>query len=415
MDFLPALMQLTTTILHYLLGFLIVSCVIQVLVLLERYLHFRYGQKIVPGGDKGIIITGATSGLGLAVAKLMYKKGFTIFACYYNDKEHGYRELMELGQNQEQLANKNHIHKPHLFLIPMDVKSEESVEKCSTQINLLMNTHNIQLHCLLNNAGTTVNTPFCLTDCDAIRSVVDTNLLGTMLVTRQFMQKIIHHKGRVINVSSCVQYFAGRGFLIYGTTKRGLTYFSTALDDELKHYGAMSCCIFPGNNIRNSGICFPQYKYINNMTEQLSAEDAITYKASIDECYGAMYSNYKNILQKSNLTQEQISIKYNIDPTVIESFKKKSEGKVRSQQKSYFGRYVSFLVTKLDGRSESGSLEESGVLDGFEYAISAKNPHRSIYAGNFLFTFISGPSAYLMSHSLSDFLSSYVAKSLEVF
>ena len=59
-------------------GLVCSGCVL--LLLLARFLRIRFGRKVDPHG-RAVLVTGATSGFGLATAKRLYKRGFTVLAC----------------------------------------------------------------------------------------------------------------------------------------------------------------------------------------------------------------------------------------------------------------------------------------------------------------------------------------------
>lgn len=115
--------------------------------------------------QKGIFITGASSGLGKATAKLFAAKGWKVIA------------TMRKPENETEL---NQV--ANVTLLPLDVTNLEEIEKCSQRAIAQAN-----IDVVFNNAGYGLVGPMeAVTDEQLLREV-NTNLLGVIRVTRAFI------------------------------------------------------------------------------------------------------------------------------------------------------------------------------------------------------------------------------------
>lgn len=363
----------------------VIMCVSFMIVGLSyRYISIKFGKRIKSSSQKGILITGATSGIGLTLAKHFYKLGFTVFACYFNDQELGYKELKELSCSSEDQEN-NNAHQPRLFLIQMDVRSQVSIEASSIEINLLLDRYGIELCRLINNAGVSSDGPFEWSSREAIKNVVDTNLVGVMMVTKQFILRIIMSKGRVINVSSVIYMYPANSFSIYGATKSAVAYFSEALHEDIKIYGASCSCIMPGNLMANSNIMLTRLKGLQDSELKLSELEKNVFARSIHRYKKGVNKFVRLRLETCGDNLEQLAAAYGVQ---LPAFKPKSEV---ASSKSGFARLVESFFESIDGGTKRKNVDNTGVGEAFEDAACLIDPPRRIYAGNASYSAIAGP------------------------
>lgn len=332
------------------------------------------------------MITGATAGIGLALSKHFYKLGFSVIAGYYNDQEPGYTELLEhANKPYESICKKKgeNLRKPELFLVRMDVRSIESIADSRREIDALLEKHDIELYCLINNAGISVDGPFEWCARKSIKDLIDTNVTGVMMVTREFVLNIILNKGRIINVSSGVFITPGPGISVYGGSKSAIAYFSASLQRDIDKYGASSVCVLPGNFISTSSIIYPRIKTTQESERQLLDKERSVYKKSIEEYKRLMYRLLQIKFETSDDDPNQIASFYKIDLPDFTTIKKKS---------NCFIRFVQWFVSLLDGSVSPGkTLENSGILEGYEAAVCLEQAPETIFAGDSFYTNYSGP------------------------
>lgn len=144
-----------------------------------------------------VAVTGASRGIGLALVELLQAAGATVLA--------GAREATDSGL-------------PGVLSMTLDVSDESSVEAFAQR------AASLGVDTLVNNAGVGTFGSIESTTADAYRRVFDTNVLGTLLVTRHFLPEFQrrHAQGRpgqVVNITSDVSARSFAGGSIYAASK----------------------------------------------------------------------------------------------------------------------------------------------------------------------------------------------------
>jgi NAD(P)-dependent dehydrogenase (short-subunit alcohol dehydrogenase family) len=190
----------------------------------------------VPGGRAGrpgdaILVTGSSTGLGLETALQLATAGFTVFAAV--------RELGQRGAVLQAAADRG----ANLAVLHLDLVSPESI--FAAVATIVEATGGI--FGLVNNAG--VGLRGAVEDCsdDEIRHVMDTNVLGTIAVTRAVLPHMrAAGCGRVVTVSSVGGRVAGFGVTIYCASKFAQEGLGEGLALELAPFGIQSVLVEPG-------------------------------------------------------------------------------------------------------------------------------------------------------------------------
>ncbi|MEM9396812.1 MAG: SDR family oxidoreductase [Pseudomonadota bacterium] len=176
-----------------------------------------------------ILVTGATAGIGRATAILLASKGHRVFAAGRNEEA-----LAELDQNHEQITP-----------VPIDVTDDESVASAMEIIEERLGGGHLDV--LVNNAGLAVVGPLEAVSMDDWKRQYETNVLGTVRVTKAVLPSMRERrKGRVVNVSSV----AGRVTLPfsgpYFSSKHALECISDSLRMEMRPHGVEVVIVEPG-------------------------------------------------------------------------------------------------------------------------------------------------------------------------
>src|SRR5436190_10289845 len=129
--------------------------------------------------DKVAIITGASQGIGLAIAKRFHESGGKVALCA--------RSIDKLKRIEEQFG------KDRAVAIPMDVRDSASVRSGVAEIVQRFG----KIDVVVNNAGTSGVTPMDAPDSSEWIDIVNTNLMGTYHVTRAALPHV-PNGGRVI-------------------------------------------------------------------------------------------------------------------------------------------------------------------------------------------------------------------------
>ena len=163
---------------------------------------------------KVAIITGASRGIGLAISKRLRQSGARVAMCA--------RSLDVLNQQEQSMGDASAL------AVRMDIRDPNSVHE---GVNRIVDRFG-SIHIVVNNAGVSGVTPITATDPAPWLDIVQTNLVGSYMVTRASVPHMPDH-GRVINISSVLGKFGVPGYTAYGSAKTGLIGFTRALALEL--------------------------------------------------------------------------------------------------------------------------------------------------------------------------------------
>ena len=176
--------------------------------------------------SKTVFITGASSGLGKAAAKLFHGKGWNVAATMRAPEKE--TELTELENAK---------------LYKLDVTSPEQIDDSTKQA--IEDFGKVDV--VLNNAGYGLAGVLEAVDDDQITRQFNTNLLGTIRVIKSFQSHFRANKdGMFINVTSIGGLMAFPMFSLYHATKWALEGFSESLWFEMKAIGVGVKTVSPG-------------------------------------------------------------------------------------------------------------------------------------------------------------------------
>lgn len=180
-----------------------------------------------------ICITGATSGIGNATARLFAASGYDLIICGRRNKqlEELARELM--GQ-----------HKVRVFPMNLDVRNQTAVDKAFGELPEEWKAISI----LVNNAGLAVGMgPLHEGNTDDWNRMIDTNIKGLIFVSRAVIPGMIERKkGHLINIGSIAGKEAYLNGNVYCATKHAVDALTKSLRMELLNYGIKVSQVAPG-------------------------------------------------------------------------------------------------------------------------------------------------------------------------
>lgn len=175
---------------------------------------------------KTIVITGTSSGIGLATAKYFAENGWNVAA------------TMRRPENDQILTSLANIKTYQL-----DVTDENSLSKA--QAAILQDFDQIDV--VVNNAGYGLMGAFEAASIEQIQNQFDTNVFGLMRVTQAFLPHFRANKsGLFINISSLGGLTTFPLFSLYHSTKWAVEGFSESLSYELAEHGIQVKLIEPG-------------------------------------------------------------------------------------------------------------------------------------------------------------------------
>lgn len=177
---------------------------------------------------KVALVTGASSGIGLEIAKQLVSKGVGV-GLFARSQARLARIAGELGSS---------------LALPGDITRYEDVEKAVLQLE----AHFGGLDYLINNAGVGIFKPVHELEPEEWQQVLQTNLTGPFFATRAavpVMQK--RGGGYIINVGSLAGKNSFANGAAYNASKFGLLGFSEASMLDLRYYGIRVTSILPGS------------------------------------------------------------------------------------------------------------------------------------------------------------------------
>jgi short-subunit dehydrogenase len=178
----------------------------------------------------GIWITGASSGIGKAIALEFAKIGCNVFISARRAQELE-RLIDEAGKAGE-----------NIFPYPCNVASSANVDQTAKKI-----TKEYNLSCLINNAGITSFKRASESSVNEINDIINTNLLGSIYATKSVLSTFIKNEsGTIFNILSVVVSKTFTNSSVYAASKMGLLGYSNSVREEVRKHNIRVINIVPG-------------------------------------------------------------------------------------------------------------------------------------------------------------------------
>jgi NAD(P)-dependent dehydrogenase (short-subunit alcohol dehydrogenase family) len=176
--------------------------------------------------QKAVLITGASTGLGRAMAELLASKGHFVYAGARKDQDIAELSAIENIQG-----------------IRLDVTVQSDIDAAVKTIT----EAGRGLYGLVNNAGVGVIYPLIEVDEEEFNFQMDVNLYGPYRVTRAFAPLIIESKGRITTTGSISGILSATLFGPYSMSKHAMEAFTDSLAKEMARFDVKVSIIEPGN------------------------------------------------------------------------------------------------------------------------------------------------------------------------
>ena len=181
---------------------------------------------------KTALITGASSGIGAALARVHARKGGDLILVARR------AEPMEALKAELVDANGSDV-----TVIAKDVGTPELARELYEDVK----ARGLEVEILMNNAGFGGHGAFLDRDLAKDQAMIDLNISALVSLSHHFGQDMrARGKGRMLHVASTAGFIPGPFQAVYFATKAFVTSFSQALDQELRGHGITSTALCPG-------------------------------------------------------------------------------------------------------------------------------------------------------------------------
>lgn len=182
---------------------------------------------------KTVLITGGSRGIGKAVAMKFAENGYKIIINYVSDKtdtEQLKKELLQAGASD-------------ILLIKADVSNSEDVKNMVKESIEKFE----KIDVLVNNAGITKDNLLMRMSGEEFDKVIQINLKGTYLVTKEVTRYMMKKKkGSIVNLASVVGVAGNAGQCNYAASKAGIIGFTKSVAKELASRNIRANAVAPG-------------------------------------------------------------------------------------------------------------------------------------------------------------------------
>ncbi len=160
------------------------------------------------------VITGASSGIGKAMAVRLAKMGYHVFG---------------VARRADKLSALKVLLGDSFTPIVMDISQRDNMDK----LFAMLDTYEIDI--FVNNAGFGIYGFFDETDLDREMEMIDVNICSVHILTKLFSQKFLKQgHGRILNVASCAGFMMGPKLSSYYASKAYVIRLSEAVDEEMR-------------------------------------------------------------------------------------------------------------------------------------------------------------------------------------
>lgn len=179
-----------------------------------------------------VLITGATSGIGLELTKCFARRGNNLVLIA--------RREVVLEALKLELESK---YKVEVLFFPIDLTEKNGIDNIVKELD----DAGVRIHTLINNAGIGGHGSFFEKSSEMQLNIIDLNIRSLTEITHKILPKMIEaKKGRILNISSTAGMLPGPFQAVYYASKAYVLSFSQALSEELKQHNITVTAFCPG-------------------------------------------------------------------------------------------------------------------------------------------------------------------------
>ena len=177
---------------------------------------------------KGALVTGASGGIGGAIARALHAQGANVVIS---------------GTNKEKLDALAADLGSRVFVLPCDLRDRVAVAKLGEEAEKALG----QVDILVNNAGITHDNLFMRMKDEEWDDVIAVNLTSVFILIRYILRNMMRRRyGRIVNIASISGVLGNPGQPNYAASKAGLVGMTKSLAREVSSRGITANCIAPG-------------------------------------------------------------------------------------------------------------------------------------------------------------------------
>ena len=191
---------------------------------------------------KVALVTGASSGLGKAIALSLAAEGAKVAVHYFRDAEKGIDFVADAEAVVRQIAD---AHGTEAFAVPCDLACEDDIHEMLRLVDERLGP----LDVLVNNAAALGSGPITSYTQDEWNYIFQVNMTGAFLLCRELVRRLLDdgRVGRIVNVASQAAFLGSTsGHLPYDCSKGALVSFTRALAREVAPKGINVNAVAPG-------------------------------------------------------------------------------------------------------------------------------------------------------------------------
>jgi short-subunit dehydrogenase len=186
---------------------------------------------------KTVLITGASSGIGLELSRVFAREGFSVVMTA--------RDRTKLARAVSSVRKGSSA---EIFSIAADLSAAGSAEKLYRAVN----KKRLVVDILVNNAGFGYTGPFLESDLRTDRSMIELNVTSLTILCKLFGRDMKKRGGgKILNVASVGSFMPGPFIAEYYATKAYVLSFTRALSRELDGTGVLVSALCPGSTRTN--------------------------------------------------------------------------------------------------------------------------------------------------------------------
>ena len=223
-----------------------------------------------------VVITGASSGIGLDAALELDKLGYTVFPGVRKDADA--KALKEMSSTLRPLM--------------IDTTDSKSCEKAAKLVESWLLETKQGLVGVVNNAGISRRIPLELENIEAVSQMMDVNVVGVFRSTLPFLPLLREHQGRIVSTGSVAGLIATAGSATYSASKYAVEGITDSLRLEMAPFGV------------SVSVVEPAYVKSKIASKQVG-ENAPILKSPAEEDAKALYNDFLSKQDKKRIKAEE--------------------------------------------------------------------------------------------------------------